>query len=369
MSQSDLETTGQAGVIAPETTASHTLTEILTQPLAWQAALDEVCRQQAALKGLWAAGRFSEIIVTGCGSTYYLSLAVAPLLQQQLGKPVRAVPASELLLYPDTIIAPGSNPLLLTISRSGRTSETVRAAQSFKTRWPGPVLNIGCYEDTPLVAESELALLVREGQEQSVVQTRSFSAMLVAAQASAALLGNDPHLEFMQKLPALGAQIIAAHHDLARQLGQSNQFERFYFLGSGLQYGLACEANLKMKEMSLSVAEAFHFMEFRHGPMSMVNEKTLVVGLLSETTRSYELAVLREMRKLGGKTLVLADQSVPPGAADYQVDFNSGLSETVRGVLYLPVLQLLGYYRALGNHQNPDRPHNLTAVIVLEPAG
>jgi glutamine---fructose-6-phosphate transaminase (isomerizing) len=368
MSQSELETNGQAGATSPETATSHTLNEILTQPLAWQAALDEVSRQQAALKELWATARFSEIIVTGCGSTYYLSLAVAPLLQKQLGKPARAVPASELLLYPETIIAPGSNPLLLTISRSGRTSETIRATKAFKANWSGPVLNIGCYENTELVAESLLALLVREGQEESVVQTRSFSSMLVAAQASAALLGNDPHLAAMPKLPALGEQLIAAQHDLARQLGQANNIQRFYFLGSGLQYGLACEANLKMKEMSLSVSEAFHFMEFRHGPMSMVNENTLVVGLLSEATRSYELAVLREMRKLGGKTLVLADQSVSTEAADYQVNFNSGLPETVRGVLYLPVLQLLGYYRALKNNQNPDHPHNLVTVIVLDPA-
>lgn len=354
--------------IENEAFASHTLNEILTQPAAWQAALEQVNLNQAALRELWSANNFTDIIVTGCGSTYYLSLAVAPLLQQQLGKPARAVPASELLLYPETIIAPGSNPLLLTISRSGRTTETVRATRSFKTKRPGPVLNIGCYPGTELVAESALALLVTEGQEESVVQTRSFSAMLVAAQAAAALLGGDAQLENMQKLPALGETLIAAQHDLARQLGQDNKFQRFYFLGSGLQYGLASEANLKMKEMSLSNSEAFHFMEFRHGPMSMVNENTLVVGLLSETTRSYELAVLREMRKLGGKTLVLADQSVPADAADYQVNFNSGLPETARGVLYLPVLQLLGYYRAIANNQNPDQPHNLTTVIFLEPA-
>jgi glucosamine--fructose-6-phosphate aminotransferase (isomerizing) len=132
---------------------------------------------------------------------------------------------------------------------------------------------------------------------------------------------------------------------------------------------LACEANLKMKEMSLSVSEAFHFLEFRHGPMSMVDERTLVVGLLSEKAHADELAVLREMRTLGAQTLVLADQPLAEQEADYQVCFHSGLPETNRAVLYLPVLQLLGYYRAMKNGQNPDQPHNLTAVIVLEAEG
>ncbi len=357
-----------AGLAPADQPTSHTLNEILTQPLAWQAALESVAHAQSALKKLWLEKRFSEILVTGCGSTYYLSLAVAPLLQQQLGLRARAMPASELLLFPKTVVSSDSLPLLVTISRSGRTSETIRATQAYKAaQQEGFVLNIGCYNETELVALSDLALIIQEGQEQSVVQTRSFSSMLVAAQAASTILANESQLSQMQILLTTGWQIISTYHDLARQLGQNSSFERFYFLGSGLQYGLACEANLKMKEMSLSVSEAFHFMEFRHGPMSMVDEHTLVVGLLSETASSYELAVLREMRALGAQTLALTEHPVSTQDVDYQVCFRSGLPETQRSVLYLPVLQLLGYYRAIARGHNPDQPHNLTAVIVLEP--
>ncbi|MBO0794546.1 MAG: SIS domain-containing protein, partial [Ktedonobacteraceae bacterium] len=269
--------------------------------------------------------------------------------------------------FPETIVEPDNNSLLITVSRSGRTTETIQATRAYRRNQRGSVLSIGCYEDVELVTLSDLALTIAEGQEESVVQTRSFSAMTVAAQAAGAVLANEHQFLAMQELPTLGEQIISTYHDLARQLGQDERFERFYFLGSGMQYGLASEANLKMKEMSLSYSEAFHFMEFRHGPMSMVNERTLVVGLLSDSASAQELAVLREMRALGGQTLVLSDQPVPAEAADHQVNFNSQLPDTARAVLYLPVLQLLGYYRALKNGQNPDQPHNLTAVIVLEP--
>lgn len=366
-SSAHTETPSGRGHIHGTRRGQHTLREILTQPAAWQAALDVVETHQSALQQLWDTNQFSDVIVTGCGSTHYLSQAVAPLIQQQLGKRARYTPASDLVLFPETILPPDNSSLLLTISRSGRTTETIRAASNYRTQKLGKVLNIGCYDEMELVKLSDLALTIAEGQEQSVVQTRSFSAMLTAAQAAVASLTNNGQFQAMHCLPAVGEQLIASHHDLARELGGGGRFDRFYFLGSGLQYGLASEVNLKMKEMSLSVSEAFHFMEFRHGPMSMVDDRTLVVGLVSEAARGYELPVLREMRALGGQTLVLADQPVSAQEADYQINFQTGLPESSRGVLYLPILQLLGFYRAISKGLDPDQPHNLTAVIVLEP--
>ena len=319
-----------------------------------------------ALKNLWQEEQNTEILVTGCGSTYYLSLTVAALMQQTLGRRVRAVPASELLLFPATVIPPHSRSLLITISRSGTTTETILATEAYKAHQQGKVLYIGCYPESPLAQLSDLALAVPAGQEQSVAQTRSFSTMLVVAQAAIALLANkEQQSDILTSLWAYGEQLIATHHELVRQLGQNTQFERFYFLGSGPRYGLACEANLKMKEMSLSIAEAFHFLEFRHGPMSMVNDRTLIVGLLSNEARAYELPVLREMRKLGATTFALGEHAVPDQDVDYQVAFNSPSLEPYCLVFFLPMLQLLGYYHALLNKQNPDQPHNLSAVVIL----
>jgi len=113
-----------------------------------------------------------------------------------------------------------------------------------------------------------------------------------------------------------------------------------------------------MKEMTLTHSEAFHFLEFRHGPMSMVNERAVVVGLLSEKNVSHEKAVSDEMQALGAKTVTLAE-------SDAEVAFESLIPESVRGVLYLPVLQLMALYRSLAKGLNPDRPNNLTAVVQL----
>jgi glucosamine--fructose-6-phosphate aminotransferase (isomerizing) len=166
-------------------------------------------------------------------------------------------------------------------------------------------------------------------------------------------------LDAMSALPAAGKQLIGRYGPLAQEIGGALDYDRFYFLGSGIRHGLACEASLKMKEMTLTHSEAFHFLEFRHGPMSMTTENTCILGLLSDSNRGHEKAVLMEMQALGGRTASLAE-------AGADVAFDSGVPEAVRGVLYLPFLQLVAFHRSLAKGLNPDRPKNLTAVVKLE---
>ena len=152
---------------------------------------------------------------------------------------------------------------------------------------------------------------------------------------------------------------------LAQSLGENLDLSQVFFLGSGPRYGLACEAMLKLKEMSLTTSEAYHFLEFRHGPKSMVDEKTLVVGLVSEQAREAEIAVLREMKDLGATILILAEAGENMGWADQVVPFEAKLPELACLPLYLPVLQLFAYYRSVGKGLDPDAPRHLDAVVQL----
>ena len=340
-----------------------TYREIGSQTEAWAQALD-VTRHLS----LPRADQYQQVIFTGCGSTYYLSLAAAALYQELTGCAARAVPAGELLLNPQTVVsrvvpngdAIATNPtsLLVAVSRSGSTSETVKAVQNFKDERRGDVVVISNY-DRALSLLADVNILIDKGQEESVAQTRSFASMFVATTAFAArMAGRDELLDAMEKLPDAGNSSMGTYEPFAERIGSNLDFDRFYFLGSGIRYGLACEVNLKMKEMTLTHSEPFHFLEFRHGPMSMVNEKAVVVGMLSEANRAHEARVLSEMKSLGGSVASL-------GETEADVEFRSAVPESVRGVLYLPVLQLMAFYRSVAKKLNPDRPKNLTAVVQL----
>jgi glutamine---fructose-6-phosphate transaminase (isomerizing) len=340
---------------------SATLDEIRSQTAAWDEAIRVVEEHRVEL-GRVDLNAFDQVVFCGCGSTYYLSLAAAAVFQELAKKSCRAVPASEALLNPAGVyVGSHQRVILVAVSRSGTTSETLQAVQAFKNQNRGSVICVTNYPESPLARLGDISLCIPMGKEQSIAQTRSFASMLVACTAFSVLTGGG-HPEDVQALTALvsaGDPLIRSYEGLAREIAIDPAIQRIFFLGSGYRYGLACEASLKMKEMSLSTSEPFHFLEFRHGPISMVDPGTLVVGLLSEDRRAYEDAVLGDIRKLGGRVLSI-------GEANADVCFQSNRPEIVRGVLYLPFLQLLAYYRAISHGLNPDQPRNLTAVVKLD---
>ncbi|HSO12878.1 MAG TPA: SIS domain-containing protein [Anaerolineales bacterium] len=331
----------------------HTYNEIKSQTQAWTQALDVV-----SASSLPKTGDYDQVIFTGCGSTYYLSISAAALYQELTGRIARAIPGGELLLN-SQIVSTQSKSLLVAISRSGTTTETVKAVEKFKSEKRGDVLVISNYDEV-LSRLADVNIVIDKGQEKSVAQTRSFASMYVAATAFCAkMAGEDDLLSVMSGLPKAGKMLIEKYESFAKSIGGNLNFDRFYFLGSGIRYGLACEVNLKMKEMTLTHSEPFHFLEFRHGPMSMVNHNTVVVGMLSDVNRVHEAKVLSEMEGLGGTVTGL-------GESEADVEFKSGIPESARGVLYLPILQLMAFYRSVAKGLNPDRPANLTAVVKLD---
>jgi len=352
-----------------KTKGNNTREEILGQTAAWEKVLQDVLGREEHIRDFFHREPLDEVVFIGCGSTYYLSLCAAATFQSLTGTSARALPSSEVFLFPQASLSKGKNTLLVAISRSGETTETLLAARKFEETCGRNVLAITCYEDSALATQYPDALVLPWAKEKSVAQTRSFASMLLTAQLCAGIAGGQAdYCEQLKALPGHGERLIAEQHRFIKELGENERLAKFIFLGSGPNYGLACEAMLKMKEMSLSPSEAFHFLEFRHGPKSAVDEKTLVVGLLSDSARDYEIALLKEMRALGAKTLVLAEREVEEGA-DYALPLNAGLPELARGVLYILPLQLLAYYRALARGLDPDVPLHLDAVVKLETGG
>lgn len=342
---------GQAG--------EYTETEIYSQPGVWADVLKLLHMRRGELRALYERATYDSVIFTGCGSTYYLSLAAASIFQQITGVPSRGLPASEIWLNPASSYGAKGSHLLVAVSRSGETTETLRAVDAFKQRGHGSVLTISCYPDSTLMQKGSTNLSLPPAQERSIAQTRAFSSLYLASLAFAAICaGRDDLLAQMEQLPAIGHRLLADYAELARSIGADPTFDRFYFLGSGARYGLAAELSLKMKEMSLSHSEPFHFLEFRHGPMSMVTPTTLIVGLLSQENEAHERAVLDEMSDSGANLFTLAEHHA-------DVMFEAGFDDAVLSILNLPIVQMLAFERSLSKGLNPDQPHNLNAVVRL----
>jgi glucosamine--fructose-6-phosphate aminotransferase (isomerizing) len=229
-------------------------------------------------------------------------------------------------------------------------------------------VTIGCYPDSKLSKISSERFILEEGQEKSVATTKSFTSMLLMTQAFAALkIENKEYYQQLAQLPSLGKQNIEKYHQYLKDIVNDKSLTQFVFLGSGPFYGIACESMLKMKEMALVPSDAFHSLEFRHGPRSILSKEVLVTLFISDTARNYEIELLEEIKSLGATTLAICDKTDEniSDNADYLVETNSDRTEFARSIIYMPMTQLLAFHKAISRGINPDVPRNLTHFVKL----
>jgi len=347
---------------------AHSLAEILSQPECWKACLAKLHESRELERVRDRFGDARGWLLIGCGSSYYVALAAAATISSLTKVPARAIPASEILLYPDLALAPAKDWVPVLISRSGRTSEVLQATELLAAR-KFPTLAITCAPNQRLEKMATLTVSLPSADEQSTVMTRSFSSMLLTLQALAAVLAGDAN--FSAALDQMPGAAQASGVELPRRIREfvhAHSFDDYVCLGQGPFYGLACEYALKVMEMSLSYAQSFHTLEFRHGPKSIVNPETLLVFFLSEGGYEAESELLGEMKSLGATILAVANRADARvrGAADLVVELSLDLPELARLALALLPGQLLGLYTGLHKGLDPDTPRNLSRVVTLE---
>lgn len=347
---------------------AYSLSEILSQPSCWADCLRELDSGKRIKEIEKRFRECSEWLFIGCGSSYYIALAAAASWTAITGVAARAIPASELLLFPDLVLAGRGDFAPVLISRSGRTSEVLRVAQ-FLNHKKIPSIAISCAPGQKLEELATLSIVLPQADEHSTVMTRSFTSMLLALQYLAASLGGKT--EFVNALSALpepAGKILQSMPARVREFVDAHHFSDYVCLGQGPYYGLACESMLKLTEMSCSYAQCFHPLEFRHGPKSIVAQETLITFLLSETGYDAEREVLEEIKALGGTTLVIANrvESRARAAADLVIEMDCDLPEYARLAPFVFGGQLMGLYTGLQKGLDPDRPRNLSRVVILE---
>ncbi len=340
--------------------AKQMLAEIVSQGDAWQGTIACVRRQESRLRAVFEDAE--EVLFGGCGSGLNAAMAIAPAFQHVTGIRARAVPAAEVVFFPETVFVRGSKTILVLLSRSGSTTEVVRAADAARARGV-PTLGVTCHAASPLVAASTEALLLEAANEESVTTTRSLTSMVLCGQLLGGVVARSAeYLGQLDVLPVLGRRVIERWHALSRAIGEDGRLARFAFVGQGPFIGLAREGQLKVKEMALVPADSYPLLDYRHGPKSTVDTQTLVAVLMSDRAYAAEIEFAAEMRSLGGRILALCDRADDDLAACAQhvVEVESGLADCARGVLYMPPIQLLAFYTALRLGRDPASPRHLS---------
>jgi glucosamine--fructose-6-phosphate aminotransferase (isomerizing) len=342
-------------------TGKTTWAELVSQPDAWDALLARLDAGEGIPEV--DVAEYDEILLLGSGTSYYLALAAADWIARRHALPVRAAPSCEVILDPhQAALVPGRRRLAIAISRSGESSELILALDTLKDAGT-TVFGVGCVVTSTLMRQADLVHHVQEGQEDGLVMLRSFTSMLLALQH---LFGTPADRAALRALPAAARAILDHDGDELKKLARLRPFDRFVYLASGPSYPIALEAGLKVQEMSISTAEAYHSLEYRHGPKATADRNTfLTIFALSDLGRG--LALARDMKALGVTLLVVgpgADQY--GGIADMVIPAPLDMDEGHASVTSLLPLQILAFETAMRKGKNPDAPENLSKVVILE---
>ncbi len=294
-----------------------------------------------------AASGGADHVIVGCGTSFYLAQIVAAAFNL-MGRQAVAVPGAEWARRRRAYKVEDSGVTVIALSRSGESSETVQAIEVSRAAGLN-TLAVTCEAESSIARAAERTLLVETHPDEGIVMTSSASLMLLVGLrlAGVAVAAERAAAKAAALLERLDGQLAAALQ------GRSH----YVYLGAGALHGLAQEGALKLQEMSLSYAQAFHTMEYRHGPISLVDETTFAVLLYSPDTRDEEAKVASELRAKGAVVIGF------DGPGDVAVAVEA--DPLVRALVMLPALQILGERVAAARGLDTAAPRHLSKVVVL----
>jgi len=352
--------------------------EIFEQPRAIADTLEGVTGISPELFGDGAYRVFKEIdsvLILACGTSFYAGSTAKYWLEGIARIPTNVEVASE-YRYRDSV--PNARTLVVTISQSGETADTLSALKHARAQGMPHSLTICNVATSAMVRECELAYITRAGVEIGVASTKAFTTQLVGlfmlALALAQMRGHLSdeqealHLKALRHLPsalqavlALEPQVIAWSEVFARK-------ENALFLGRGLHYPVALEGALKLKEISYIHAEAYPAGELKHGPLALVTAEMPVVTVAPNDALLEKLkSNLQEVRARGGELFVFADSDsrIEPGPGVHVIRMPEHYG-ALSPILHVVPLQLLAYHTACARGTDVDKPRNLAKSVTVE---
>ncbi len=317
---------------------------------------------------------FNRIYIVGCGTAYHAGLIGARLLEKLPNVFISVQMASE-FRYSNQII--DEKTLMIVISQSGETADTLAALRMAKKNGAS-ILAIVNVVGSSIDRESDNVIYIAAGPEISVASTKAFSAQLMAFYLLSLSLYRDLKImsddefdkakENLYELPALVNQILAREGDVKNVVQKYLSCKNVFYIGRGLDYFIALEGSLKLKEIAYLYSQAYAAGELKHGPIALIDDTILVIGIATQqNVLEKTLSNLKECKARSGKIITIANE------------MNEGIENISDDVFIIPktneifepllaniVLQLFAYYVASGLGYDIDKPRNLAKSVTVE---
>ena len=355
--------------------------EIFEQPGALANTLEMVINAQSLSPQLFGADApkiFSEldsILILACGTSYHAGVVARYWIEAIAGLPCTVEIASE---YRYRASVPNPRALVVTISQSGETADTIAALNFARKLGHRYALSICNVPESALVRLSDLRFLTRAGPEIGVASTKAFTTQLAALilltlvlaklQGRLVAAKEQEYLHALRHLPAALAHVLQVEPQIKMWAEKFALHDHALFLGRGIHYPIALEGALKLKEISYIHAEAYPAGELKHGPLALVDKEMPVVAIAPNDALLEKLkSNMQEVRARGGQLYVLADQDARMVSSEgVEVITLTDHAGILSPILHTVPLQLLAYHAALARGNDVDKPRNLAKSVTVE---
>ncbi|MFI3245093.1 MAG: glutamine--fructose-6-phosphate transaminase (isomerizing) [Ferrimonas sp.] len=358
----------------------YMMKEIYEQPLALQRTLEgrlahgSVLPQAFGENAQALLAQVKHVQIIACGTSYHAGMVARYWLEQHAGVSCNVEIASE-FRYRRSYVFPDS--LLVTISQSGETADTLAALRLAKEMGYMASLTICNAPGSSLVRESDMAYMMKAGAEIGVASTKAFTVQLAALAMLTVAIGAHHGMDAetqaalvssLQKLPSKVEQALGLNDAIEQLAEDFADKHNALFLGRGDQYPIAMEGALKLKEISYIHAEAYASGELKHGPLALIDADMPVIVVAPNNELLEKLkSNVEEVRARGGLMYVFADADAKFASDDTMKVINvPHCDEFIAPIIYTLPLQLLSYYVALIKGTDVDQPRNLAKSVTVE---
>ncbi|MCL2391006.1 MAG: SIS domain-containing protein [Oscillospiraceae bacterium] len=313
------------------------------------------------ISGFLSGKRF---LFVGCGSSFSLAKSLAAICNMHGGAPASALAAGDILLHAGRYKEMASDATVVFISRSGRTSELIKALEALRSFGASlTVISLLAAEDSPLGGMSDLALCTPWAFDESVCQTRTVTNFyFMGAYIWARYSDDQDTLDGLSQVIQSGSDYMKRAEKLAKELAPL-QWSRAVVLADAELEGLAEEGALVFKEVCQLPANYYHCLDVRHGPIVLFGQQTLVLIALGESNE-LELNLLADLKAKGSVVVAFSDAAADIPDMNH-ISYGHPLTHMARGIPFILLCQLTAYEKSKVTGANPDQPTGLDSWIAL----
>ncbi len=312
---------------------------------------------------------YKEIDIVACGSAMYAGFIGQNLFEEYANIKTNVYPASE-YRYKNKIY--NDNTLVILISQSGETADTIAAMREVK-RLGLPTLAIVNNKDSTIAREADIKILTEAGVEVAVATTKAYilqvSVLALMAYITACkknLLKESINYNDFEKVPILLKEVIENNNQYKNIAEELYKDERCFYIGRGIDYAMCMEASLKLKEVSYIHSEAYQAGELKHGSISLIEKNTKIISIITDKKlKEKTISNIKEVEARGAKVIIVTTKDLDEFEDHLKIVVPT-TNKFMNSILVIATLQLLAYYVALKRNCDIDKPRNLAKSVTVE---